>query len=221
METLFFRSVIALIVFGLLGLGLFSRKRTSAFDNARWVGAWFCSLFIFGGLPGASKIGLAAELTMTAAFAVGWFLIGLTIGYIWRKLLPIKAQSSAPDFHCSSPAIANSTPTCSAPLDPYASFRSQSAEEAWAMAETGADLGRSRLQPATIGNLPTTGSSSQRTDDAVWTEVARQFDSGRRDAGLWAKLFAEADGDVAKAKARYLTVSFDRMRQIDEPKKRT
>ena len=41
-------------------------------------------------------------------------------------------------------------------------------------------------------------------DNDVWQTALNEFESNNRDNGLWTRCFAEADGDEAKTKARYI-----------------
>lgn len=51
-------------------------------------------------------------------------------------------------------------------------------------------------------------------DEAVWAKVMAEFDSAHRRPGLWAKVFSDADGNEALAKARYLKVRVQQL--VDE-----
>ena len=43
-------------------------------------------------------------------------------------------------------------------------------------------------------------------EEALWAIALAEFDSGNRRPGLWAKVFSDADGNEALAKARYLRI---------------
>ena len=45
--------------------------------------------------------------------------------------------------------------------------------------------------------------------DAIWEEIYKEFESGERNLGLWARLFAQHEGNETKAKAEYLKIRFD------------
>jgi hypothetical protein len=45
--------------------------------------------------------------------------------------------------------------------------------------------------------------------DAIWEEIYKEFESGQRNLGLWARLFAQHEGNETKAKAEYLKIRFD------------
>lgn len=52
--------------------------------------------------------------------------------------------------------------------------------------------------------LPLTPPGVDPGDESVWAAALQEFDSDKRKAGLWAKLYAEFDGNEARAKAAYL-----------------
>ena len=45
--------------------------------------------------------------------------------------------------------------------------------------------------------------------DVIWGETYKEFESGERNLGLWARLFAQHEGNETKAKAEYLKIRFD------------
>ena len=54
---------------------------------------------------------------------------------------------------------------------------------------------------------------SQEADELLWSQALDEFEGPSRRSGLWAKAFAESDGNESGAKARYLQ---ERMRQLME-----
>ena len=50
------------------------------------------------------------------------------------------------------------------------------------------------------------------SDEGVWAAVLQEFDSDQRKKGLWAKLYAECDGNEARAKAAYLKARAGQLR---------
>lgn len=56
-------------------------------------------------------------------------------------------------------------------------------------------------------------SASAITDDAQWAAALAELEENRRHAGTWARAFAAADGDEAKAKATYLRERVQQMQQ--------
>ena len=59
----------------------------------------------------------------------------------------------------------------------------------------------------TIANQSTPKQSIN--SDAIWEEIYKEFESGERNLGLWARLFAQHEGNETKAKAEYLKIRFD------------
>jgi len=70
-----------------------------------------------------------------------------------------------------------------------------------------ADLNSNQLQPKT-NELSANSSQAQRksavNEEMIWEQVYEEFESSERKKGLWAKLYAESEGDEVKAKAKYL-----------------
>lgn len=58
-----------------------------------------------------------------------------------------------------------------------------------------------------------TGATDMAGDDALWAAALAEFESDARRAGLWARAFAEAEGNESIAKAHYLR---DRVQQLAE-----
>lgn len=54
--------------------------------------------------------------------------------------------------------------------------------------------------------------SARMTDNQSFAAASEEVESGKIDKGLWARLYAETDGDEAKTKARYIKF---RASQID------
>jgi len=57
-------------------------------------------------------------------------------------------------------------------------------------------------EPKVKTNIITT--TSEKSEDLLWTEIANEFNSNNRLSGLWAKCLVEASGDLAKAEFLYL-----------------
>lgn len=53
-------------------------------------------------------------------------------------------------------------------------------------------------------------------DDHFWEQAANEIDNNQKKSGLWAKCFAESNGDEAKAKAAYLKTRFLQLKDIAE-----
>ena len=49
------------------------------------------------------------------------------------------------------------------------------------------------------------------TDEGLWAQALEEFESSSRRAGLWARVFAEANGDESLAKAGYLRLRVDEL----------
>lgn len=55
--------------------------------------------------------------------------------------------------------------------------------------------------------------------DELYALASAEFNSENRDKGLWAKCFADSDGDENKAKALYLRIRVSRIQELGEQKK--
>lgn len=53
--------------------------------------------------------------------------------------------------------------------------------------------------------------------EVIWEEIYKEFESEERNIGLWARLFAQYEGNETKAKAEYLKIRFDA--KLEEYKK--
>jgi hypothetical protein len=52
------------------------------------------------------------------------------------------------------------------------------------------------------------GISAPSSDEEVWAYALKEYESTNRNAGLYAKLFAEFEGDEGKTKAAYLKAAY-------------
>ena len=65
--------------------------------------------------------------------------------------------------------------------------------------------------PATASDGEIVGNSPNREEE-LYADAAAELEGGDRDKGLWAKCFAECDGDENKAKARYIQAKVSQLR---------
>lgn len=56
-------------------------------------------------------------------------------------------------------------------------------------------------------------------EDAIYTIVAEELDSGKTDKGLWTRLFAECGGDEKQVKALYITRRVEKMMEAEKSRK--
>jgi hypothetical protein len=71
------------------------------------------------------------------------------------------------------------------------------------------------VQPTGQTAAPPTSSLTQQVSvsDKYYAQAATEYSSSERDEGLWARLFAELDGDENKVKAAYIK---DRARKLSQ-----
>jgi hypothetical protein len=58
--------------------------------------------------------------------------------------------------------------------------------------------------------------SNPNHEEELYAQAAAELEDGNRDEGLWAKCFAECDGDENKAKARYIRTRAERLGQSND-----
>jgi len=90
--TVLIRGVIAFCLFKLVALNLTRKNIDTSIKTGRWVGAWLMSISILTH-PSLHKSDLDFYVG-SVIMAVVWFAIGFVIGYIWRKLKPLKVDLS-------------------------------------------------------------------------------------------------------------------------------
>ena len=67
------------------------------------------------------------------------------------------------------------------------------------------------------GNLNENNSSKSLTDDIedkTWEMALLEINGGKRVEGIWARAYAEADGDESKAKAKYLKIRVEQIQSL-------
>ncbi len=149
---------------------------------------------------------IAIVLSLTGAFAIWYVLayglsglinvlvlggVAFAVGYLWRKFRPVKEliASASPVM----PVTSNSASTSQ--IDVAAKTYHSERNSPSTTPDTTEKI-------ATKRSLNTVSSQS---DEAFYAIAFQEVNSGNTVQGLWAKCFAEADGDENKTKARYLT----------------
>jgi TPR repeat protein len=61
-------------------------------------------------------------------------------------------------------------------------------------------------------DTPHTSRQGRPADDALWDKAMSEYDSPERQKGLYARLFAQEDGDESRVKAQYLKERVDQLR---------
>ncbi len=59
------------------------------------------------------------------------------------------------------------------------------------------------------------------SNEEIWKRVYKEFDSSDRNLGIWAKCFADANGDESVAKANYLKVRVEELSKSDNKDSQT
>ena len=89
---------------------------------------------------------------------------------------------------------------------PQVKFANGSMEEAYQSSLPTRNISAIELN-FTIANQSAPKSSID--SDVIWGEIYKEFESEERNLGLWARLFAQHEGNETKAKAEYLKIRFD------------
>ncbi len=64
--------------------------------------------------------------------------------------------------------------------------------------------------------LPSPSHYVAMDEDAIYTIVAEELESGKTDKGLWTRLFAEAGGDEKQTKVLYITRRVEKLLDIEK-----
>ena len=120
-----------------------------------------------------------------------WGGIAFVVGYLWRKFRPVKEliASESPAMPVTSNSASTSQINVAAKT--YHSERSSPINTP------------DKTEKISTKILPNTVSS--QSDEEFFAIAFQEVNSGNTVQGLWAKCFAQADGDENKTKARYLS----------------
>jgi hypothetical protein len=66
-------------------------------------------------------------------------------------------------------------------------------------------------EAASSENIPIISNSTFCDEDEVYDQIAKEFETGVEDNGLWTRLFADCDGDETKTKVLYIKKRADRL----------
>lgn len=133
-----------------------------------------------------------------------WFLVA---GHLTRRLLERKRIGLTPIFQ--GQPIAVSQPVSSrypAPTEPSAPPRGSTQSSERQAAGTTSQEATNAVQFVNQAQTPTPMPLSSSTEEDFWVTAMAEVEAGQRRPGVWAKAFAENDGDETKAKVSYLKV---------------
>ena len=111
--------------------------------------------------------------------------------------------NEAPRNHVNPVPVAMPVPMrATVPTSSTSQPPSQSTEKKFIEKSDFASAARSQSANQTLS--PTTMTIEKLTEEDYWATAMNEVETGQRRPGLWAKAFAEADGDETKAKVAYL-----------------
>jgi len=103
----------------------------------------------------------------------------------------------------NSSVISNIVKADKPKVQPSNLYKIPSMEEAYTLTQSSSQTTNQATQP-NIDKQNEVAMSVNMNDDKLWEVAIVEFDGESRKKGLWAKCFADADGDENKAKASYL-----------------
>jgi len=149
-----------------------------------------------------------AIIAAMAALGIGFVIVQLMRGIVGDSFLGLQKESKPDnrDLPCKDSVQhkqSDFSPTKShAPVAPSASDIAPYA---------------TLSQNAPFDHLDTTGrpASSSRPsavhENAIYTAIANELESGQTDKGLWTRLYAENDGDEKKTRVAYIKLRAEKM----------
>lgn len=156
-------------------------------------GAIFMLIFVVLGLAVLSYNRTAfLVVTILSLNPLVWVINGIYLKNRWRhpKLIGVQTNNEQ-DAVSVSPASPTAADADSSPSAVFAKY-------------TGATYAP---MPSPVAKYPL------HDDTELYALVADEIEAGKIDKGLWAKMFAESDGDESRTRARYLKARVDQMRK--------
>ena len=138
-----------------------------------------------------------------------WFLVA---GNLTRRLLARQRVGGATIFQAQPIAVSQSVPSWNpSPTVPAAPPPGSTQLSASQAARTTSQATPNAVQFVNQAQTPTPMPLSSSTEEDFWATAMAEVETGQRRPGVWAKAFAESDGDETKAKVAYLKA---RVRQL-------
>ena len=140
-----------------------------------------------------------------------WFLVA---DHLTRRLVDRKRIGLNPILQAQPIAVSQSVPSRnSAPTEPAAPPPGSIQWSARQAAGTTSQAATNAVQFVNQAETPTPKPLSESTEEDFWATAMTEVETGQRRPGVWAKAFAECDGDETKAKVGYLK---SRVQQLTE-----
>ena len=133
-----------------------------------------------------------------------WFLVA---GNLTRRLLARQRVGGAAILQAQPIAASQSVPSRNpSPTEPAAPPPGSTQLSARQVAGTTIQAATNAVQFVNQAQTPTPMPLSSSTEEDFWATAMAEVEAGQRRPGVWAKAFAENDGDETKAKVSYLKV---------------
>jgi len=146
--------------------------------------------------------GSVAACVISLIVAALWFLVA---GHLTRRLLDRQRIGLTPILQGQPIAVSQPVPPRNpAPTEPTASSSGSTQLSARLAAGTTSQAATNAVQFVDQAQTPTPMPLSESTEEDFWATAMTEVETGQRRAGIWAKAFAESDGDETKAKVAYL-----------------
>ena len=133
-----------------------------------------------------------------------WFLVA---GNLTRRLLARQRVGGATILQAQPIAVSQSVPSRNpSPTVPAAPPPGSIQLSARQAAGTTSQAATNAVPFVNQAETPTSKPLSESTEEDFWATAMTEVETGQRRPGIWAKAFAECDGDETKAKVAYLKV---------------
>ena len=178
----------AFVIWYVLTYGLSGRQKDPV-SHGRKVAAWVAASVVIT-TPSMHRNGpdLAVFILINGLVLGG---VAFVVGYLWRKFRPVKELIAS-----------------ASPVMPVTSNSASTSQIVVAEKTYHSERSRRSNTPDTTEKIATKTSLntvSSQSDEEFFAIAFQEVNSGNTVQGLWAKCFAETDGDENKTKARYLT----------------
>ena len=175
----------AILLHWLITRHLWRRLRTTPHQTGLWCGSWIASLSLGLGVGKLANIAHGFSLSENDWYLYGfhgsviqpllYFPFGYCLGWVFRRVKPLAMQVAATPIEPQAPE---------API-----------------------AGGSHSDGLQTHRHPESTTAVTRAADATdehFAEALTELEEGRQDKGLWARCYAEANGNESHAKAAYL-----------------
>ena len=178
----------AFVIWYVLTYGLSGRQKDPV-SHGRKVAAWVAASVVIT-TPSMHRNGpdLAVFILINGLVLGG---VAFVVGYLWRKFRPVKELIAS-----------------ASPVMPVTSNSASTSQIVVAEKTDHSERSRRSNTPDTTEKIPpktSLNTVSSQSDEEFFAIAFQEVNSGNTVQGLWAKIFAETDGDENKTKARYLS----------------